>query len=316
MQWIRRYIHFHRLKHPSTLGSREVSQFLTYLAVQRKVASSTQNQALNAILFLYRSVLKLPMDIVDDTVRAKRPNNLPVVLTEAEVGRILRHLTGEQWLMVGVMYGSGVRLLECLRLRVKDLDFDYHCLTVRQGKGGKDRVVTLARPLEEPLRRHLEAVRTLFERDRADGVAGVWMPGALARKYPSAGSEWAWHWLFPAARLSFDSRESPPLQRRHHYNEKTLQRAVKVAVGRAGIHKKVSCHTFRHCFATHLLASGADIRTVQEQLGHADVRTTQMYTHLLGRGANAVVSPLERMSAFDIAGEGEVEGKVEGKGEE
>ncbi|MEM9744679.1 MAG: integron integrase [Pseudomonadota bacterium] len=300
--WVRRYVQFHRLRHPSEMGSREVSQFLSYLAVRKSVSASTQNQALNALLFLYREVLRQPVDILDNTVRAKLPQRLPVVLSEAEVGSILRFLTGEQWLMVGLMYGSGLRLLECVRLRVKDVDFEYHCITVRNGKGGKDRVVTLARPLEEPLRRHLAAVRTVYERDRADGVPGVWLPGALARKFPSAPRDWAWHWVFPSARLSVDPRAEPPVYRRHHYNEKTMQRAVREAVRRAEVPKKVTCHTFRHCFATHLLASGADIRTVQEQLGHTDVRTTQIYTHLLGRGANAVVSPLERMSAFALLG--------------
>lgn len=298
--WVKRYVRFHRLRHPSEMGSREVSQFLTHLAVQRKVAASTQNQALNAIQFLYREVLRQPIELLEHTVRAKVTQRLPVVLTQQEVARILSHLTSEQWLMVGLMYGSGLRLLECLRLRVKDLDFDYHCITVRSGKGNKDRVVTLSRTLEQPLRRHLAAVRTLYERDRGAGIAGVFVPGALARKYPAAPRDWAWHWVFPAPRLSEDPRESPAVQRRHHYHENTVQKAVRAAVRKAGIDKKASCHTFRHCFATHLLASGADIRTVQEQLGHADVRTTQIYTHLLNRGAGAVVSPLERMTPFEL----------------
>ena len=232
VEWVRRYIHFHRLKHPAEMGSREVSQFLTHLAVKRQVAASTQNQALNAIMFLYRVVLRQPIDILDNTVRAKVPQRLPVVLSETEVAQILRHLTGEQWLMVGLMYGSGLRLLECLRLRVKDVDFGYQCITVRDGKGNKDRVVTLAMLLEQPLRRHLAGVRTLFDRDRAEGVAGVYLPGALARKYPNAPREWGWHWFFPSARLSEDAREDPPVVRRHHYHENTLQKAVRSAVRR------------------------------------------------------------------------------------
>lgn len=226
-------------------------------------------------------------------VRAKRPMNLPTVLTENEVEQVLAQLAWEPWLMVALMYGSGLRLMECVRLRVKDLDFSYIAVTVRAGKGGKDRVVTLAEELVEPLRRHLAAVQAQFERDQAAGVAGVWIPPALARKYPFAAQQWKWQYVFPARRLSIDPRSG--LERRHHFNEKTLQKIVARAVKASGISKRASCHTFRHCFATHLLASGADIRTVQDQLGHSDVRTTQLYTHLLGRGGQAVPSPFGRL---------------------
>ena len=293
MHWIKRYIYFHRLKHPKDLGTRHVAEFLTYLAVDQKVAASTQNQALNALTFLYRAVLRKPLDVMDKAVRAKRPQNLPVVLTELEVEQVLAQLTGVQWLMAAMHYGSGLRLMECMRLRVKDLDFKYRSVTVRAGKGGKDRIVTLAEALVAPLQRHLQGTLTLFERDRAAGVAGVWLPVALSRKYPQASTDWRWQYVFPARRLSVDP--SGGVTRRHHYSEKTLQRAVAKAVQHSGVNKRASCHTFRHCFATHLLASGADIRTVQEQLGHSDIRTTQIYTHLLGRGGNAVISPLGRL---------------------
>ncbi|MFK7916084.1 MAG: integron integrase, partial [Pseudomonadales bacterium] len=293
VHWIKRFIYYHRLKHPKTLGSQDVARFLTYLAVEQKVAASTQNQALNALSFLYRIVLRKPLDVTDKAIRAKRPQNLPVVLTELEVEQVLSQLSGPQWLMAAMLYGSGLRLMECMRLRVKDLDFKYRSVTVRAGKGGKDRIVTLADALVAPLQRHLQSTLTLFERDREAKVAGVWMPRALHRKYPQASTDWRWQYVFPAKRLSVDP--SSGLTRRHHYSEKTLQKAVARAVQDSGVNKKASCHTFRHCFATHLLASGADIRTVQEQLGHSDVRTTQIYTHLLGRGGNAVVSPLNRL---------------------
>jgi integron integrase len=292
VQWTRRYIHFHKLKHPKSLATRDVARFLSWLAVERRVSASTQNQALSALLFLYKEVLHQPLAMVD-VVRARKPKNLPVVLAESEVEAVLGEMEGDQWLMTSMLYGSGLRLMECLRLRAKDLDFEYGCVNVRGGKGGKDRVTTLADPLVKPLQRHLKLVKSMHERDKGRGVAGVWMPDALAKKYD--GREWRWQFVFPARRISVDPRSGA--RRRHHYHPNTLQKAVKVAVARAGIEKKVSCHTFRHSFATHLLASGADIRTVQDQLGHQDVRTTQIYTHLLGRGANAVVSPLNRLRA-------------------
>ena len=295
VNWIRRYILYHQKRHPADMGGREVTAFLTHLATRLGVAASTQNQAFSALMFLYKEVLGTPLEGVSGAVRAKVPQRLPVVLTEDEVMSILRHLDDVQWLMAAMMYGSGLRLSECLRLRVKDIDFSYRCVTVRSGKGNKDRVVTLAEPLLQPLQMHLESVRGLYERDRQDGAAGVYLPYALARKYPGAALEWKWQWAFPAPRRSVDPRSG--LVRRHHYNESTLQKSVAQAVRRARIVKKVGCHTFRHCFATHLLSSGADIRTVQEQLGHKDIRTTQIYTHVLERGGMAVTSPLSRLRA-------------------
>jgi integron integrase len=293
------------MKHPANMGSRDVAQFLSFLATERRVSASTQNQALSALLFFFGEVLGRRIELVDGVVRAKTPKRLPSVFTEREVARVLAQLDGQMWLMAALMYGSGLRLLECVRLRVKDIDFGYRCIAVRQAKGGKDRIVTLPDPLIPALRTHLSAVRRLFERDLAAGYGGVWLPEALARKYPNAGAEWRWQYLFPARGRSVDPRSN--VERRHHADESSVQKAVRRAIVRAGIDKKASCHTFRHSFATHLLASGADIRTVQEQLGHRDVRTTQIYTHLLGRGGNAVVSPLNRLwiappSLLDIDG--------------
>ena len=295
LRWVRQYIYYHDRKHPGEMGREEVIAFLTHLAEERDVTASTQNQAFSALMFLYRETLGIPLTDVHAQVRAKVPTRLPVVLSEDEVLAILKQLDDAQWLMAAMMYGSGLRLSECLRLRVKDVDFGYRCVTVRSGKGDKDRVVTMAEPLMRPLELHLRVVKSMWERDRQDNIAGVFLPNALARKYPNASTEWKWHWVFPSRRRSMDPRAG--LLRRHHYNTSTLQKAVAQAVRRAGIHKKVGCHTFRHCFATHLLASGADIRTVQEQLGHSDVRTTQIYTHLLERGGMAVVSPLSRLRA-------------------
>ena len=295
LAWMRRYIYFHNKKHPAELGGEAVVEYLTHLATERHVAASTQNQAFSALIFLYREVLGIELEGIHATVRAKVPQRLPVVLSEDEVVLILRELDDIQWLMVAMMYGSGLRLSEALRLRVKDVDFSYRCVTVRGGKGAKDRVVTMADPLLRPLELHLAGVKATYERDRQDGISGVYLPNALARKFPNAPLEWKWHWVFPSHKRSVDPRSK--LLRRHHYHASTIQRAVARATRKAGITKKVGCHTFRHCFATHLLASGADIRTVQEQLGHKDVRTTQVYTHLLERGGLAVVSPLSRLRA-------------------
>jgi len=297
VMWARRFIRFHGLRHPATMGTQEVSQFLTWLAVSGKVAASTQNQALSALLFLYREVLGLELQIGDNVVRAKRPENAPVVMSDSEVASVLGNLQGSYWLMAALMYGSGLRLMECVRLRVKDFDFKYRCLTVRQGKGGKDRVVTLANGLLPHLRGHLAILKAVHERDVLAGEANVWLPHALAKKYPRAGAEWGWQYVFPAARFSTDAVGGE--QRRHHIDERSVQKAVARAVRKSGIDKPVGCHTFRHSFATHLLASGADIRTVQEQLGHKDVRTTQIYTHLIERGAGGVKSPLERL--FEVS---------------
>jgi integron integrase len=290
VEWIRRFILYHGKRHPAELGETEVSGFLSYLAVNRNVAASTQNQALNALVFLYRNVLGRPLGDTIDGVRARKPKRLPVVLTQEEIRQLLRHLDGHHWLPACLLYGSGLRLMECLRLRVKDLDFGHRAIVVRHGKGGKDRVVTLPDELIQPLQRHLEAVRNIHAKDLQDGFGQVYLPHALARKYPHAASEWSWQYVFPASKRSIDPRSG--VERRHHLDESSLQKAVKAAVRKAGIHKPASCHSLRHSFATHLLERGMDIRTVQEQMGHQDVRTTQIYTHVLQRGGNAVVSPL------------------------
>jgi integron integrase len=290
VHWIKRFIFFHAKRHPEEMGEREVAAFLSHLAVEGDVASSTQNQALNALVFLYRNVLERPLGECAGIVRAKRPQRVPVVLTPAEVASILRELRGVYWLIACLQYGSGLRLLESVRLRVKDLDFDHRAILVRDGKGGKDRVVTLPDELAVPLERHLENRRTSFERDCAQGVGTVYLPFALARKYPNAPTEWAWQYVFAADTVSLDPRSG--IRRRHHVDESGVQKAVRVALRRSGIQKPASCHTLRHSFATHLLERGADIRTVQEQLGHSDVRTTQIYTHVLNRGGLAVKSPL------------------------
>lgn len=290
VNWIRRFIVFHGKRHPAQLGENEVAAFLSHLAVQGNVAAATQNQALNALVFMYRDVLDRPLGQFVGIVRAKRPQRLPVVLTPEEVGRILQALKGMYWLIGCLQYGSGLRLLESVRLRVKDLDFEHRAILVRDGKGAKDRVVTLPDELVIPLKRHLANRRTLFERDCAAGVGTVYLPFALARKYPMAAAQWAWQYVFVADKLSTDPRSGE--RRRHHADESSVQKAIRAAVGAAQIHKPASCHTLRHSFATHLLERGADIRTVQEQLGHVDVRTTQIYTHVIKRGGLAVKSPL------------------------
>lgn len=290
LHWIKRYIFFHKKRHPREMGEREVAQFLTDLAVRGNVAAATQNIALNAIVFMYRHVLDRPLQEINGVVRAKKPQRLPVVLTRDEVSRILTRLKGQYWLIACLQYGSGLRLIESVRLRVMDLDFEHRAVYVRNGKGGKDRVVTLADELISPLRRHLEVVRTQHERDLAEGFGAVYLPHALAKKYPNADREWKWQYLFPSGQRSIDPRSGA--ERRHHLDESCVRKAVTGAVRAAGIHKKASCHTLRHSFATHLLERGQDIRTVQEQLGHKDVRTTQIYTHVIQRGGSAVRSPL------------------------
>jgi integron integrase len=272
------------------MGEPEVAAFLTQLAVDRNVAASTQNQALNALVFVYKHVLDRPLGEISGAVRAKRPARLPVVLSHDEVRRILAELRGAHWLIACLQYGSGLRLMESIRLCVKDLEFDRRAVIVHHGKGGKDRVVTLADALVEPLQRHLAARRNLFEQDSAQGFGTVYLPHALARKYPNAERSWSWQYVFPATRLSRDPRSG--VTRRHHLDESVVQKAVARAVRKCGIEKPASCHTLRHSFATHLLERGADIRTVQEQLGHVDVRTTQIYTHVISRGGRAVLSPL------------------------
>jgi integron integrase len=290
VQWIKRFIVFHGKRHPEAMAQIEVATFLSHLAVELDVAASTQNQALNALVFLYSQVLNRPLGECTGIVRAKRPQRLPAVLSLEEIARLLSNLSGVHWLIACLQYGSGLRLLESLRLRVKDLDFDHRAIIVRDGKGGKDRVVTLPDDLMVPLKRHLANRKTMFERDCASGFGTVYLPHALARKYPNAESQWGWQYVFVADRISVDPRSGK--RRRHHLDETGIQRAVRVAARRAGINKPASCHLLRHSFATHLLERGADIRTVQEQLGHSDVRTTQIYTHVLKRGGLAVKSPL------------------------
>jgi integron integrase len=290
--WIRRFIVAQGLRHPSTMGALEVEAFLTHLATHGQVAAATQNQALSALLFLYREVLGIELPWMDEIRRAKRPERLPVVLTRVEVDAVLGELQGTTWLMASLLYGSGLRLMECVRLRAKDIDFARHELTVRQGKGGKDRRTMLPARLEAPLRAQLEEAQRVHQRDLAAGFGEVWLPHALARKYTGAAREWGWQYAFPAERRSVDPRSG--MVRRHHVDESLLQRAMKNAVRHARIAKPATCHTLRHSFATHLLEAGYDIRTIQELLGHKDVATTQIYTHVLNRGGAGVLSPLDR----------------------
>lgn len=290
--WVRRFVLANGRRHPRELGGREVEGFLTSLATAGKVAAGTQNQALAALLFLYREVLGVELPWMDNVVRAKRPRRLPVVLSREEVARMLAMLDGQAWLMASLLYGTGMRLMECLRLRVKDVDFARNEILVREGKGGKDRRVPLPQKLKVPLQQAVERVRVVHAQDLAVGLGPVWLPHALERKYPNAGHELGWQYLFPAAAPSVDPRSG--IVRRHHVDEAVLQRAIKTARVKAGIAKPATCHTLRHSFATHLLEAGHDIRTVQELLGHKDLSTTQIYTHVLGRGAGAVLSPLDR----------------------
>jgi len=273
------------------MGSAEIEAFLTHLAVDQNVAASTQNQALSALLFLYRDVLRKDLDFPIDSIRAKRPKRLPTVLTKEEVLRVIGGLSGTYLLMAKLLYGSGLRLMECVRLRVKDVDFAQRQIVVRDGKGMEDRVTMLPDSVVTPLQENLQRVKRLHEEDLAKGYGSVYLPFALERKYPNANREWIWQYVFPSNRLSKDPRTG--IVRRHHIGESSLQKAVREAVRVAGINKRVSCHTFRHSFATHLLESGYDIRTVQELLGHKDVKTTMIYTHVLNRGGLAVRSPLD-----------------------
>ncbi len=289
--WAARYLRFHSFRDPREMGKEEVEQFLSHLAVERDVAASTQNQALSALLFLYRDVLGIKLDWLDGVVRAKRPKLLPVVLTRDEVTAVLRNLSGTNLIAAMLMYGAGLRLLECLTLRVKDIDFGYRQITVREGKGNKDRITVLPASVEPRLKLQLEDIRVQFEKDLKEGCGYVRLPKALARKYPNAGHEWGWQWVFPAHRHYLDSESG--IRCRHHLDESVLQRAVKEAAALADIKKHVTCHTFRHSFATHLLEDGYDIRTIQELLGHRDVSTTMIYTHVLNRGGRCVRSPMD-----------------------
>jgi integron integrase len=291
VHWIKRFILFHNKRHPLDMSHQEIRSFISDLATQRQVSASTQTQALCALLFLYRDVLKTDLQFIEGIERAKRPKRLPVVLTRDEVSAVLNQLSGTLKLMASLLYGSGLRLIECVRLRVKDLEFNYQQITVIDGKGGKDRVTMLPAALAEPLKRHLVRVRLLHEEDLSEGFGEVYLPYALDRKYSNAAREWPWQYVFPAAKRSTDPRTGK--QRRHHLSERVLQRAVNCAVRKAKIAKPASCHSLRHSFATHLLEAGYDIRTVQELLGHKDVSTTMIYTHVLNKGGKGVRSPLE-----------------------
>ena len=293
LQWIKRFILFHDKRHPREMGAVEVEAFLTHLAVAGRVAAATQNQALSALLFLYREVLNIDLPWLDKVVRAKQPQRLPVVLTRQEVTAILDRMTGVHGLMARLLYGTGMRLMECVRLRVKDVDFERAEIVVRDGKGAKDRITMLPQALIGPLQDHLRWRRQLFEDDKAKGRAAVYLPDALGKKYPNAAVDWPWQYIFPSGSYSIDPRSGE--ERRHHIDEKLLQRAVKKAVQASGVAKLATPHTFRHSFATHLLQSGYDIRTVQELLGHADVATTMIYTHVLNKGGRGVTSPLDAM---------------------
>lgn len=293
LQWIKRFILFHDKRHPREMGAVEVEAFLTHLAVAGRVAAATQNQALSALLFLYREVLNIDLPWLDKVVRAKQPQRLPVVLTRQEVTAILDRMTGVHGLMARLLYGTGMRLMECVRLRVKDVDFERAEIVVRDGKGAKDRITMLPQALIGPLQDHLRWRRQLFEDDKAKGRAAVYLPDALGKKYPTAAVDWPWQYIFPSGSYSIDPRSGE--ERRHHIDEKLLQRAVKKAVQASGVAKLATPHTFRHSFATHLLQSGYDIRTVQELLGHADVATTMIYTHVLNKGGRGVTSPLDAM---------------------
>ncbi len=292
VDWIKRYIYFHDKTHPKNLGAQDVEAFLTHLAVAGKVSASTQNQAKSAILFLYREVLEIQLPWLDKVTQAKAPKKLPVVLTVAEVQAVLSRLHGSHLLIASLLYGGGMRLMEAVRLRVKDVEFARHEIIVREGKGFKDRVTMLPEAVLAPLKLHLAKVQALHDEDLAHGFGEVYLPFALDKKYPNAGREWGWQYVFPSKNLSVDPRSGKT--RRHHVDEKGVQRAVKQAVRDAGLTKPATPHTLRHSFATHLLQSGYDIRTVQELLGHSDVSTTMIYTHVLNRGGKGVVSPLDR----------------------
>lgn len=293
--WVRRFVAFHGRRHPREMGAAEVEAFLNHLANDRDAAASTHNQALSALLFLYGEVLSVELPWLGEIDRPKRPRRLPVVLTRQEVREVLARMEGGAGLMAALLYGTGMRLMECARLRVKDVDLARGEITVRHGKGGRDRVTMMPRTLAEPLRRQIAQARVAWQDDRARRVPGVELPGALAVKYPRAGEAWGWFWVFPAAKPSRDPRTG--VRRRHHVHEELVQRAVKRAVRAAGIAKPATTHTLRHAFATHLLESGYDIRTIQELLGHRDVATTMIYTHVLNRGGRGVASPLDATDA-------------------
>ena len=296
LDWIKRYVHFHQMRSREDLadGERKIEVFLTDLAVRGQVAASTQNQAMNALVFLYRKVLKKPLDEMIDAVRAERKVNVPVVLTREEVSRVIVVMEGVPQLIVKLLYGSGLRILEAVRLRVKDVDFGMKQVTVRSGKGDKDRFTTLPATVIPLLENHLQRVKGFHEKDLAEGHGAVYLPYALERKYPGAARDWSWQYLFPARDVSTDPRSG--VVRRHHVDPAVVNKAIKVAARRAGLTKVISAHTFRHCFATHLLQRGTDIRTIQELLGHSDVATTMIYTHVLRQGGQGVPSPLDDLT--------------------
>lgn len=289
--WVVRFIRFNQMQHPLEMGETEVVRFLTHLAVNRGVSANTQNQALQALVYLYKHVLHRPLGDITASVRAKKPQKLPVVLSREEVRSLLIEFTGVHQLIASLLYGSGLRLMECLQLRVKDIDFSYQCLHIHNAKGAKDRIVTFPRSLHGPMQLQLAQARQLHNTDLARGYGEVWLPDALARKHKSAARSWPWQYAFPSARLSADPKTG--LIGRHHIYPTTFQKAFKVAAKAAGLSKRASSHTLRHSFATHALENGMDIRTVQQQLGHASLETTEIYTHVIKRGAQAVRSPLE-----------------------
>lgn len=291
--WVKRYIFFHNVRHPREMAEPEINAFLTHLAVNLKVSASTQNQALSALLFLYRHVIGRHIGNLGELIRAAKPKRLPVVLTRDEAKDVLSNLAGETWLIGSLMYGAGLRLMECLRLRVQDVDFSRSEITVRDGKGHKDRLTMLPSSVKGVLMAHLDRVEARHQRDLADGYGRVQMPYALERKYPRAAIDWRWQWVFPQERRWRNPQTGE--QGRHHVDESIVQRAVNGAVTKVGLTKRASCHTFRHSFATHLLESGYDIRTIQELLGHADVKTTMIYTHVLNQGPRGVRSPMDEI---------------------
>ena len=291
IQWIKRFIYFHNKKHPAEMGEAEISAFLTYLAVTKNVTASTQNQALSALLFLYKQVLGTELAWLDDVTRAKRPSRLPTVLPKEQVLQLLDAMNGTNGLIARLLYGTGMRLMEAMRLRIQDIDFDYRQIIVRQGKGAKDRSTVLPESLIEPLKQQLAQAKRIHQLDLEEGFGCVYLPFALERKYPNACREWGWQYVFPSTNRSVDPRGE--VIRRHHLDEKNVQRAMRDAARQCRITKPVTPHTMRHCFATHLLESGTDIRTLQELLGHKDVKTPQIYTHVMKRGGNAVRSPLD-----------------------
>jgi len=293
ISWIKRFILFHKKRHPKDMGEHEVEAFLTWLAVEKNVAKSTQNQAFNALIFLYREVLKRPLEGRVDAVRSRKKQRLPVVMSKEETHRVLSAMNGTTQLMAKLLYGSGLRLMECIRLRVKDIDFELNEIRVHSGKGDRDRLVPLPESIKTALKTHIERIKLIHEHDLAEGNGEVCLPQALARKYTNAGKEWGWQYVFPSHKISLDPRNN--VMRRHHMDPSSLDRAIKRAVKLAGIIKRVSSHTFRHSFATHLLQTGTDIRTIQSLLGHNDVSTTMIYTHVLRQGGQGVKSPLDTL---------------------